>query len=62
MRNLAVDRRANGELLLAMNQKLTDVIKWKYTNVTKRISFAMIPSDFGLLRPGNATATAIVSL
>jgi len=27
MRNLAVDRRANGELLLAMNQKLTDVIE-----------------------------------
>jgi arylsulfatase A-like enzyme len=26
MRNLAVDRRSNGELLLAMNQKLTDVI------------------------------------
>ncbi len=26
MRNLAVDKRANGELLLAMNQRLTDVI------------------------------------
>ncbi len=26
MHNLAVDRRANGELLLAMNQKLNDVI------------------------------------
>ena len=27
MRNLAVDRQTNGELLLAMNQKLTDVIE-----------------------------------
>ena len=26
MRNLAIDRRGNGELLLAMNQKLNDVI------------------------------------
>lgn len=26
MRNLAVDLKANGELLLAMNQKLTDTI------------------------------------
>ena len=25
-RNLAVDQRKNGELLLAMNQKLTDII------------------------------------
>jgi hypothetical protein len=27
MHNLAVDRKANGELLLAMNQKLTNIIE-----------------------------------
>ena len=47
MRNLAVDRRANGELLLAMNQKLIDVIDEE------------VGSDDGEFLPENKTGWAV---
>lgn len=47
MRNLAVDRRANGELLLAMNQKLNDVIA------------AEVGSDDGDFLPENKAGWAV---
>ena len=47
MRNLAVDRRANGELLIAMNQKLTDVID------------AEVGSDDGEFLPENKAGWAV---
>ncbi len=47
MRNLAVDRRANGELLLAMNQKLTDAID------------AEVSSDDGEFLPENKAGWAV---
>ena len=43
MKNLAVDRKANGELLLAMNQKLTEIIA------------AEVGSDEGEFLPENKT-------
>ena len=47
MRNLAVDRRATGELLLAMNQKLIDVIDEE------------VGSDDGEFLPENKTGWAV---
>jgi arylsulfatase A-like enzyme len=47
MRNLAVDRRANGELLLAMNQKLNEVIE------------AEVGSDNGEFLPENKAGWAL---
>ena len=47
MRNLAVDRRNNGELLLAMNQKLNDIIA------------AEVGSDNGEFLPENKAGWAV---
>jgi hypothetical protein len=47
MRNLAVDRRGNAELLLAMNQKLNDVIE------------AEVGSDNGEFLPENKKGWAV---
>ena len=47
MRNLAVDRKANGELLLAMNQKLTGVIDQE------------VGSDDGEMLPDNKAGWAV---
>jgi len=49
MNNLAVDRRANGELLLTMNQKMTDVIA------------AEVGSDNGEFLPENKKGWAVTS-
>jgi hypothetical protein len=50
MRNLAVDRRANGDLLLAMNQKLNDVIA------------AEVGEDNGDFLPENKTGWVLTRL
>jgi hypothetical protein len=47
MQNLAIDLKANGDLLLAMNKKLTDVID------------AEVGDDDGSFLPENKTGWAI---